>query len=52
MSKLKLGPQESEENGECNDLCMVQGGGHRSKSVVTLISKLVSGFQEQSGFNP
>ena len=24
MSKLKLGPQESEENGKCNDLCLVQ----------------------------
>lgn len=30
MSKLKLGPQESEENGKCNYLCLVWVKGHRS----------------------
>lgn len=30
MSKLKLGPQESEENGKCNYSCLVWVGGHRS----------------------
>ena len=39
MSKVKLGPQESEENGKCD--YMVWVGGHRSNAVVT---QLISFF--------